>query len=104
MHIAAVHAHFGTRGVEGFVLQLTHSPAVNRKSEICAKSFHIKVIYPAPHFLIGCESDLERAMRNFRVGNQGSHSSHNLRDAGFVIRAKQRGAISCYQSLPHILA
>ncbi len=104
VHIAPVHAHFCTRGVEGFVLQLTHFPAVNSKSEICAKSFHVKIIHPAPHLLIGREGNFECAMRNFWVGNEGSHSCHNLRDAGFVICTKQRGAISCYQGLPHVLA
>ena len=92
-----MHAHAGDfdlcgGGVERLIGDLALAAAVHGVGELRAKLGDVKVRHAHADLLVRGEGDAEPAVR-LVSGDNGLHGGENLRDAGLVIRAQQRGAV-----------
>ena len=80
-------------GVEVFIFQLAGRSAIHRIGEIRAKTGDVETICAAADLFIRCKGDADAPMPQLRVRKQIFRECHDLRDAGFVVRTEERGAV-----------
>ena len=62
--------NLGLSSVKGFILQLTQRTAINRIGKISPKVLNVKVVGTSTNLLIRPQTDLNRAMLDFRMLQQ----------------------------------
>ena len=93
MHTHALETHFGTCGIEVFILQLAQVATVDSVGPLATEFLHIEVMGAHTYLLVRVEAHTYVAMLYLIVVAQEAHGLHNLGYAGFVVGAQQRGAV-----------
>ena len=73
--------------IEVFILQFPTFSSVHGIGKICAEFFHIKMVGSLSDFLVWCESNANRTMRDFRVCKEIFRGCENFRNSCLVITA-----------------
>src|SRR5882724_537642 len=81
------------RSREGLVVDTTDLRAVEGVREVRAEFLDVEVLDAAPDFLVDGEADADRSVLDLRASRKVRDRAHDLRDAGLVVRTKQRRAV-----------
>lgn len=89
-------------GVEVFILQLSQFAAVHCIGKSARRTLQVEALGSTADLLIWGKGDAELAVSRRVLLAEGLHQCHDLRHAGFVVRAEQGGAIRDDEGLPPV--
>ena len=92
VHVEPFEGHGDCVGREVFDLELPSLRPVERVGETRAEPVDVEILRAAADLLVRCKADLDRPVRDLRMGHQMLRGGHDLRHTGFVVRPKQRQA------------
>ena len=84
----------GRAGIEVFILQRSDLAAVNRDRPVCAEALEIKIGRASADFLVRRERNAEFGVSNRRISSDFGGHIHNGGNAGLIVSAKERCAVS----------
>ena len=84
----------GAVGGKRLVLEVPGALAVHGVGEVGAEFLQVDLVDAAADLLVGREQDLDGAVLDVRVAHQELGRIHDLGDAGLVVGAEQRGAVT----------
>ena len=103
VHRDAANRHPDRLGRERLDLELSEPRSVERVRDVCAELLEIEVLGAKAHLFVNGERDAKRRPRQLRMAGEVGDCSHDLGDAGLVVRAEQRRSVARHEVVSHTL-
>ena len=100
----SLYLHNGGSCVEILIFNLSQLTAIHSVSEGSRDSGEIDVIHTSSHLFIGCETEGNGAVRDFRMLQQIFCGGQNFGDSSLIIAAQKGSSICDNQILPLVLS